>query len=58
MKSTHRINKNVIKYVDNVDNYVENQTILLKLLRNQGFPDLIDISGTHSYQQIAVDTIF
>ena len=48
----------MIKYVDNVDNYVENQTILLKLLRNQGFHDLIDISGAHSYQQIAVDTIF
>ena len=51
------IGKEIIN-TDNVDNYVENQTILLKLLRNQGFPDLIDISGTHSYQQIAVDTIF
>ncbi len=35
-------------HVDNVDN----------LLTKQAFADFNDISGTHSYQQITVNTIF
>lgn len=35
-------------HVDNVDN----------LLTKQTFADFYDISGTHSYQQVTVNTIF
>lgn len=36
---------------------LQNVDIVEKLLTKQVFPDFYDISGTHSYQQIAVDTI-
>ena len=36
------------KHVDNVDN----------LFTKQVFPDFNDVSGSHSYQQVAVNTIF
>ena len=40
--------KNVYKHVDNVDN----------LLAKKLFANIYNVSGTHSYQQVALCTIF
>ena len=40
--------ENVYKHVDNVDN----------LLSEELFSNIYNVSGPHSYQQVAVDTIF
>ena len=40
--------KNVYKHVDNVDN----------LFAKELFANVYNVSGTHSYQQVAVDTFF
>jgi len=47
-KSTYLFHEEVNEYVDCVD----------KLLAKEVFADIYNVSRSHSYQQIAVDTIF
>ncbi len=48
LKSTWIFGISPKNHVDNVDN----------LLTKQAFADFYDVSGTHSYQQVTVNTIF